>query len=67
VTLVFFIVFFQRLPGVCAKVSPVVLANVRMLGASKRQLLRHVYLPSATSWVFASLHNSVASPSSARW
>jgi len=37
----------------------VVLANVRMLGASKRQLLRHVYLPSATSWVFASLHNSV--------
>ena len=35
------------------------LANVRMLGASHRQLLRHVYLPSATSWVFASLHNSV--------
>jgi NitT/TauT family transport system permease protein len=30
-----------------------------MLGAGKRQLLRHVYLPSATSWVFSSLHTSV--------
>ena len=58
VTLVFFIVFFNVYQGV-REVSPVVLANVRMLGASKRQLLRHVYLPSATSWVFASLHNSV--------
>jgi len=37
----------------------VVLANARMLGASSRQLLRHVYLPSATSWVFSSLHTSV--------
>ena len=39
--------------------SPVVLANARMLGASKRQLLRYIYLPSATSWVFSSLHTSV--------
>ena len=30
-----------------------------MLGASPRQLLRHVALPSATSWVFSSLHTSV--------
>jgi NitT/TauT family transport system permease protein len=37
----------------------VILANARMLGASRRQLLRHVYLPSATSWVFSSLHTSV--------
>ena len=36
-----------------------VLANARMLGASQKQLLRHVYLPSATSWVFSSLHTSV--------
>ena len=36
-----------------------VLANARMLGASRKQLLRHVYLPSATSWVFSSLHTSV--------
>ena len=58
VTLVFFIVFFNVYQGV-REVSPVVLANARMLGASPRQLLRHVYVPSATSWVFASLHNSV--------
>jgi NitT/TauT family transport system permease protein len=58
VTLVFFIVFFNVYQGV-REVSPVVLANARMLGATRRQLLRHVYLPSAMSWVFASLHNSV--------
>ncbi len=58
VTLVFFIVFFNVYQGV-KEVSPVVLANARMLGASHKQLLRHVYLPSATSWVFSSLHTSV--------
>ena len=58
VTLVFFIVFFNVYQGV-REVSPVVLANARMLGATRRQLLRHVYLPSATSWVFSSLHTSV--------
>jgi NitT/TauT family transport system permease protein len=58
VTLVFFIVFFNVYQGV-REVSPVVLANARMLGASQRQLLRYVYMPSAMSWVFASLHNSV--------
>jgi len=58
VTLVFFIVFFNVYQGV-REVSPVVLANARMLGASRRQLLSHIYLPSATSWVFSSLHTSV--------
>ena len=58
VTLVFFIVFFNVYQGV-KEVSPVILANSRMLGASQKQLLRHVYLPSATSWVFSSLHTSV--------
>jgi NitT/TauT family transport system permease protein len=58
VTLVFFIVFFNVYQGV-KEVSPVVLNNAVMLGASRRQLLRHVYLPSATSWVFSSLHTSV--------
>jgi NitT/TauT family transport system permease protein len=58
VTLVFFVVFFNVYQGV-KEVSPVVLANARMLGASGRQLLRYVYLPSATSWVFSSLHTSI--------
>jgi NitT/TauT family transport system permease protein len=58
VTLVFFIVFFNVYQGV-KEVSPVVLANARMLGANQKQLLRQVYLPSATSWVFSSLHTAV--------
>ncbi|MDQ6685192.1 MAG: ABC transporter permease [Pseudomonadota bacterium] len=58
VTLVFFIVFFNVYQGV-REVSPVVLANARMLGASRRQLLTAIYLPSATSWVFSSLHTGV--------
>ena len=58
VTLVFFIVFFNVYQGV-KEVSPVVLSNARMLGANARQLLRTVYVPSAMSWVFSSLHTSV--------
>src|SRR5215468_9113986 len=58
ITLVFFIVFFNVYQGV-KEVSPIVLANARMLGASRQQLLRYVYLPSATSWVFSSLHTAI--------
>ena len=58
VTLVFFVVFFNVFQGV-RESSPVVLANARMLGATRRQLLTTVHLPSATSWVFSSLHTSV--------
>ena len=58
VTLVFFIVFFNVFQGV-RDVNPVVLANARMLGASRKHLLTRVYLPSATGWVFSSLHASV--------
>jgi NitT/TauT family transport system permease protein len=58
VTLVFFIVFFNVYQGV-KEVSPVILANARMLGMSERQLFQHVYWPSALSWMFSSLHTSV--------
>jgi NitT/TauT family transport system permease protein len=58
VSLVFFIVFFNVYQGV-REVSPTILANARMMGMSDRQLLRHVYMPSALSWVFSSLHTSV--------
>jgi NitT/TauT family transport system permease protein len=57
-TLVFFIVFFNVYQGV-REVSPVVLANARMLGMNERQLLRHVYWPAALTWMFSSLHTSV--------
>jgi NitT/TauT family transport system permease protein len=58
VTLVFFIVFFNVYQGV-KEVSLVVRDNGRMLGMSERQLMRHVYWPSALSWMFSSLHTSV--------
>ena len=58
VTLVFFIVFFNVYQGV-KEVNQTVLSNARMLGMTERQLLRHVYLPSALSWMFSSLHTAV--------
>ena len=58
VTLVFFIVFFNVYQGV-KEVSITVLNNARMLGMNERQLMRHVYWPSAMSWMFSSLHTSV--------
>jgi NitT/TauT family transport system permease protein len=58
VSLVFFVVFFNTYQGV-REVDPVILNNARMLQASDRQLLRHVYFPSALAWIFASLHTSI--------
>lgn len=58
VTIVLFIAFFNTLQGV-REVNPVVLANARLLKASRMALLRHVYLPSAASWIVSSLRVSV--------
>ena len=58
VTLVFFIVFFNVYQGV-KEANTTLINNARMLGMSERQLLRHVYWPSALSWMFSSLHTSV--------
>jgi NitT/TauT family transport system permease protein len=58
VTLVFFVVFFNTYQGV-REVDLVILNNARMLQATDRQLLRHVYLPSAMAWIFSSLHTSI--------
>jgi NitT/TauT family transport system permease protein len=55
---VFFIVFFNVFRGV-REVDPVIVANARMLGASERQLVRHVFIPSALTWIFSSLHTAV--------
>src|SRR6187401_3465806 len=59
VTLVFFVVFFNVYQGV-KEANATLVDNARMLGMSERQLLRHVYWPSALSWMFSSLHTSVA-------
>ena len=58
VTLVFFVVFFNVYQGV-KETNATLVDNARMLGMSERQLLRHVFWPSALSWMFSSLHTSV--------
>ena len=58
ITVVFFIVFFNTHQGV-RDVDRVVVDNARMLGASEWQLVRHVLVPSAMTWVFSSLNISV--------
>ncbi|HEX6540625.1 MAG TPA: ABC transporter permease [Ktedonobacterales bacterium] len=59
VVLVFFIVFFNAFQGV-REVDRNLLANARILGASNRQLSTQVIIPSALSWILASLHVSFA-------
>jgi NitT/TauT family transport system permease protein len=58
VTVVFFIVFFNTYQGV-REVDRVLVNNARMLGANERQLIRHVLIPSALTWIFSSLHISI--------
>jgi NitT/TauT family transport system permease protein len=58
VTVVFFIVFFNTYQGV-RDVDIVQLNNARMLGAGEKQLIRHVLVPSALTWIFSSLHISI--------
>jgi NitT/TauT family transport system permease protein len=57
VVMVFFIVFFNAFQGV-REVDRNLLANARILGASGQQLTMQVMLPSALSWIIASLHTS---------
>jgi len=58
VTLVFFVMFFNTYQGV-RDADRVILDNVRMLGATERQLVRHVLIPSALTWIFSSLQTSL--------
>lgn len=58
VVLVFFVVFFNAFQGV-REVDRDLLANARILGANQRQLFTNVVLPSALSWIIASLHTSL--------
>ena len=53
--LVFFVVFFNAFQGV-RSVDRNYVANVRILGASRLQVIRHVVFPSAMTWIIASLH-----------
>ena len=53
--LVFFVVFFNAFQGV-REVDRNLLNNARVLGASRGAVTRHVVLPSALTWIIASLH-----------
>ncbi len=57
VVLVFFIVFFNAFQGV-READRNLLANARILGANQWQLTTAVILPSALTWIIASLHTS---------
>jgi NitT/TauT family transport system permease protein len=57
VVLVFFPVFFNAFQG-AREVDRNLVANSRILGASSRQVTLQVVIPSATSWIFTSLHVS---------
>jgi NitT/TauT family transport system permease protein len=57
VVLVFFVVFFNAFQGV-REVDRNLLANARILGASPRRITTDVIIPSALSWIIASLHTS---------
>jgi NitT/TauT family transport system permease protein len=53
--LVFFAVFFNAFQG-AREVDRVLVDNARILGASRWDLMRTIILPSATSWILASMH-----------
>jgi NitT/TauT family transport system permease protein len=55
--LVFFVVFFNAFQGV-REVDRNLIANARILGANRRRLTTEIILPSAMSWIIASLHIS---------
>jgi NitT/TauT family transport system permease protein len=55
--LVFFVVFFNAFQGV-REVDRNILANAKVLGAKRIAIVRHVVLPSALTWITASLHSA---------
>lgn len=57
--IVFFIVFFNTFQG-AREVDPDLIHSARFLGASERQVMRTVIVPSALAWTFASLTPSVS-------
>lgn len=57
VVMVFFVVFGNAFQGV-READRHLIANARILGASRRQVTTSVVIPSAMSWILASLHVS---------
>jgi NitT/TauT family transport system permease protein len=58
ITVVFFIVFFNTYRGI-KEVDRSLIDNARILGASKKDMICHVLMPSALTWIFGSLRTSI--------
>ncbi len=56
--LVVFLVFLNTFAGV-REVDPDLVDTLRLMGATRQQILRKVVLPSATSWIFVGLKTAV--------
>jgi NitT/TauT family transport system permease protein len=58
VALVLFVVFFATYAGI-KDVDPTLVASARVLGAKRADIVRHVLMPSALTWIFSSLRSAV--------
>ena len=58
VALVLFVVFFATYAGI-KDVDPTLVANARVMGANRLEIVRHVLVPSALTWIFSSLRSAV--------
>jgi len=59
VSMVFFVIFFNVYHGM-KEINPILLKNSKTLGASKMQILWHIYFPSIFGWIFSGLRLAVA-------
>lgn len=57
-SIVTFLVLFATFQGL-REVDPALILRVRLLGGTSRDVLRHVLIPSALTWVFTSLRTGV--------
>jgi NitT/TauT family transport system permease protein len=58
IALVLFVVFFATYAGI-KDVDPTLVASARVFGAKRLDIVRHVLVPSALTWIFSSLRSAV--------
>jgi NitT/TauT family transport system permease protein len=56
---VFFVVLFNAMSGV-RDVDPVLKSNLEILGLGRSDVLRHVLIPSAVSWILAAMKTAIS-------
>jgi NitT/TauT family transport system permease protein len=56
---VFFVVLFNAMSGV-RDVDPVLKSNLQILGLGRSDVLRHVLIPSAVSWILAAMKTAIS-------